>query len=42
MKTQVRILLLAALVALVAGLAGMKRGNDALEARMATAGGKAP
>ncbi len=42
MKTQVRILLIAALVAMAAGWIGMRKGNDALEVRLAQAGGKAP
>lgn len=36
MKTQVRILLAAALVALLAGWAGLRSGNAALEARAST------
>jgi hypothetical protein len=35
MKTQVRILLAAALVALLAGWVGLRRGNAALSARIA-------
>lgn len=35
MKTQVRILLLAAILALGAGWLGLRRGNDALERRLA-------
>jgi hypothetical protein len=42
MKTQVRVLLLTALVAMAAGWLGMRAGNDALEARLAVAGEKAP
>jgi hypothetical protein len=42
MKPQVRILFLVALVALAAGWLGLRRGNAALEARLATAGERAP
>jgi hypothetical protein len=35
MKTQVRILLIAAALALSAGWVGLRRGNAALEARLA-------
>lgn len=37
MRTQVRILLLGAAVALALGWAGLRRGNDALERRLAQA-----
>ncbi len=42
MKTQVRILLLVAIVALAAGWLGLRRGNAALEARLAASGEKTP
>lgn len=45
MKTQVRVLFLVAIAALLAGWVGMRRGNDALAARLAStagAGEKAP
>jgi hypothetical protein len=42
MKTQVRILLLVAIVALAAGWLGLRRGNAALEARLAAPGEKTP
>lgn len=41
MRTQVRILLALAVVALAAGWLGLRSGNAALEARLATAGAKA-
>ncbi len=42
MKTQVRILLAAAALALLAGAVGLRRGNAALEARRAATAGVAP
>lgn len=39
MKTQVRILFIVAILAIVAGWLGLRRGNAALEARLAAAGG---
>lgn len=41
MKTQVRILLAAALVALLAGWVGLRRGNAALAARLPGASAEA-
>ncbi len=41
MKTQVRVLFLVAIAAMLAGWLGMRRGNDALEARLAAAGAPA-
>ncbi len=41
MKTQVRILLAAALLALLAGWVGLRRGNAALAARLPAAGAEA-
>ena len=41
MKTQVRILILLAIIALGAGWVGLRRGNAALEARLAAVAGKA-
>jgi hypothetical protein len=38
MKTQVRVLLVLAILALAAGWAGLRRGNAALEARLASGG----
>jgi hypothetical protein len=38
MKTQVRILLAAAVLALAAGWLGLRRGNAALEARLSAGG----
>ena len=40
MNTQVRILILLAIVALAAGWVGLRRGNAALEARLAAVAGK--
>jgi hypothetical protein len=40
-KTQVRVLFLVAILALLAGWMGLRRGNAALEARLASAGGPA-
>ena len=40
MKTQVRILILLAIVALAAGWVGLRRGNAELEARLAAVAGQ--
>lgn len=41
MKAQVRVLFVLAIVALAAGWLGLRRGNAALEARLAAGGGTA-
>jgi hypothetical protein len=42
MKTQVRVLVLLAIVALAAGWLALRTGNAALEARLASAGAPGP